>query len=235
MPEIFLRGCILLALFCGMATAAEEAHEATARLRLLAERHLHELIKRTDPALRAQVEIGPIDPRLRLPPCKHPQWFLPAGARLQGHGTLGVRCEDAAEPWTLYLSYKISLQGPALVAKRPLAARQVIMANDVELKEIAYEAAAGEYLRDPALLEGALTARSIQAGQAITLDRLLRSPSVRAGQRVKAWLHGSGFYITQEGVALNNALPGETVRVRTDAGKVIQGLATRDGRVQVVP
>lgn len=209
--------------------------QAWTDLRRQAERHLHDLATRDDAAIRAHVEIGAVDPRLRLPPCARPVMFLPAGAHLHGNGSLGVRCEGPPEPWTLYLTYRISLQGPALVSRRPLAARQVIETDDVELRVIAYQAPPGDYLRDPALLEGAMAARPIPAGQPITADRLLRSQVVRAGQRVKLWLSGSGFQITQEGVALNGAKAGEPVRVRTDSGKLVQGQATADGRVLVRP
>lgn len=235
MNEAFLRGCLILTLSAGPVHAQDGGLQSWPELRLLAERHLHELATRDDEAIRAQVEIGMIDPRLRLPRCKRPVMFLPAGARLYGNGSLGVRCEDAPEPWTLYLSYRISLQGPALVTRRPLAARQVIKAEDLELQEIAYDAPPGDYLRDAATLEGALTARPLSAGQPLTADRIVRSQTVRAGQRVKLWLSGSGFQVTQEGVAMNGAKAGEPVRVRTDSGKLVQGRATADGRVLVMP
>ncbi len=235
MKPTFLSCWLLLSLCAGAAHAQDGALQSWPELRLQAERYLHDLATRDDAAIRAQVEIGPVDPRLRLPRCKQPVLFLPAGARLHGNGSLGVRCEDMTQPWTIYLTYRISLQGPALVTRWPLAARQMIKAADLVLKEIAYDAPPGDYLRDVALVEGAMTARPIPAGQALTADRLVRSQSVRAGQRVKVWLAGSGFEVTQEGVALNGAQPGETVRVRTDSGKLLQGQATADGRVQIKP
>jgi flagella basal body P-ring formation protein FlgA len=226
---------LLLCLSAGPVQAQDAPLQAWSDLRLRAERYLHDLATRDDAAIRAQVEIGAIDPRLRLPQCAQPVLFLPAGARPYGNGSLGVRCEDTPEPWTLCLTYRVSLHGPALVARWPLAARQMIKAGDLELREIAYDAPPGDYLRDAALLEGALTARPIPAGQALTVDRLVRSQTVRAGQRVKIWLSGRGFQVTQEGVALNGAKAGETVRVRTDSGKLVQGQATADGRVLIRP
>lgn len=231
----FLRGCLLLTLAASPAHAQDAPLRSWSDLRQQAERHLHDLATRDDAAIRARVEIGAIDPRLRLPQCARAVLFMPAGARLHGNGSLGVRCEDAPEAWTLYLTYRISLQGPALVARWPLAARQPIKADDLELREIAYEAPPGDYLRDAAVLEGAVTARPIPAGQPITMDRLVRSQTVRAGQRVKLWLSGNGFHITQEGVALNGAKAGEMVRVRTATGKIVQGQAGADGRVVVKP
>lgn len=235
MKPTFLRCCLLLSLSAGPLHAQEGALEAWSELRLRAQRHLHDLATRDDATIRAHVEIGAIDPRVRLPRCTRLVFFLPAGVRLYGNGSLGVRCEDTAEPWTLYLTYRISLQGPALVTRWPLAARHHIKASDLELREIVYDAPPGDYLRDVSLLEGAMTAHPIPAGHALTADRLVRSQTVRAGQRVKMWLSGSGFQVTQEGVALNGAKAGETVRVRTDSGKIVQGEASTDGRVLIRP
>lgn len=235
MNQTLLSCCLLLSLYAGSVHAQDGPPQAWSDLRLKAERYLHDLATRDDAAIQAHVEIGAIDPRLRLPQCTRLVMFLPAGARLYGNGSLGVRCEDMPEPWTLYLTYRISLQGPALVTRWPLAPRQQIKAGDLELREIAYAAPPGNYLRDAAQLEGAMTAHPIPAGQPLTADRLVRSQTVRAGQRVEIWLSGSGFQVTQEGVALNGAKAGETVRVRTDSGKIVQGEARADGRVLVRP
>jgi flagella basal body P-ring formation protein FlgA len=235
-PDIrsVLAWALLPALLAGVASAADL--QDLGSLRQLAERFLHEQVRATDAALTARIEIGPVDNRLRLPRCEQPPVpFLPPGARLHGNGSLGLRCDDANQAWTLYLTYKIGLQGPALVARAPLGARQPLKAGDVELRSIAYERPPGEYLRDTTLLVGALTARPLPAGQPITVDGLLRSPTVRAGQRVKVWLAGAGFLVSQEGTALNTAAAGELVRVRTDAGKILQGRAGADGRVRIDP
>lgn len=218
------------------ASAAASDLQDLAALRQLAERFLQQQVKEADAALTPNIEIGPADSRLRLPRCQRPPVpFLPPGARLHGNGSLGLRCEDAGQAWTLYLTYKITLQGPALVTRAPLGARQSLKTDDIELRTIVYDRPPGEYLRDVTLLAGAMTARPLPAGQPITVDGLLRNQTVRAGQRVKVWLSGTGFVVSQEGTALNGAAAGELVRVRTDAGKVLQGRAGADGRVRIEP
>lgn len=232
------RGALAWALIAALLAGASSATDLQdlGGLRQAAERFLHEQVSAADAALTARIEVGPVDERLRLPRCERPPVpFLPPGARLHGNGSLGLRCDDARQPWTLYLTYKISLQGPALVARIPLGARQPLKAGDMELRRIVYERPPGDYLRDMTLLDGAMTARPLPAGHPITADSLLRRETVRAGQRVKVWLAGAGFVVTQEGTALNAAAPGELVRVRTDSGKILQGRAGADGRVRIDP
>lgn len=229
-----LLALVLTALLAEFASASE--FQDIAVLRRLAERYLQEQIVQADAALIPSIEIGPADNRLRLPRCKTaPVPFLPPGTRLHGNGSLGLRCDDVDQTWTLYLTYKISLQGPALVTRVPLGARQPLRVSDVELRHIVYERPPGDYLRDVEQLMGAMTARPLPAGQPITADHVLRRHTVQAGQRVKVWLSGPGFVVSQEGTALNTAAPGDLVRVRTDAGKVLHGRAGADGHVRIDP
>lgn len=229
---LYLSILILLAAPGGAAHAENDGLQDWQEVRSQAQRHLLDEIGRAYTEVRGRVEMGAVDPRLRLPRCERLAFFLPAGARLFGNGSLGVRCERP-EPWTIYLGFQIALRGPALVARWPLGSRQPIKAGEVELREVDYEAPPGEYPRLMEQLEGAMTSRPIPAGQALTQDRLTRQQTVRAGQRVKVLLQGSGFEVAQEGVALNGATPGEVVRVRVQSGKLIQGLATADGRVRL--
>ena len=229
-----LARALLPALLAGAASATEL--QDLLDLRRLAERYLQERIAQADAALTPSIEIGPVDDRLRLPRCERPLVpFLPPGTRLHGNGNLGLRCDDADQAWTLYVTYKISLQGPALVTRVPLGARQPLRAGDVELRSIVYDRSPSDYLRDMAQLAGAMTARPLPAGQPVTADSLLRRQTVQAGQRVKVWLAGAGFVVSQEGTALNAAAPGDLVRVRTDAGKILQGRAGADGHVRIDP
>ncbi|MDW8323565.1 MAG: flagellar basal body P-ring formation chaperone FlgA [Burkholderiales bacterium] len=235
LPLLLLRCVLVLGVGCAAGDPVGAQPLNAEALREAARRYLIEALARTDAGLRAQVEIGPLDPRLRLPPCAQPEFFLPPGARLQGHGSVGVRCGQAASPWTLYLGYRIHLAGPALVARVPLAARQTIRPEDVEVRVIAYERAPGDYLRERAQLTGAILAHPVAAGQALTIDRLSHTPLIRPGERVRLQVEGAGFVVSQEGTAQNAAAVGEVVRVRTDAGKIIQGVATADGSVRVRP
>ncbi|MCU0840798.1 MAG: flagellar basal body P-ring formation chaperone FlgA [Thiobacillaceae bacterium] len=202
--------------------------------RQAAERHLRELAERTYAGTQAMVEVGPVDPRLRMTRCAKLEFSLPPGSRPAGNGSLGVRCESP-EPWSLYLTYQIGLRGPALVLKWPVAARQALREQDVETRAIVYETTPDRYLRRGESFEGAVAARPLAAGQALTVDSIQRRQAVRAGQRVKLIVVGSGFQVSQEGVALNDAAAGDTVRVRAPNGRVLQGSATADGRVRMHP
>jgi flagella basal body P-ring formation protein FlgA len=60
----------------------------------------------------------------------------------------------------------------------------------------------------------------------------LRPPNaVSRGRPVQVFTQGEGFTVSGEGQALNDAAPGERVRVRLANGQIVQGIAREDGTV----
>jgi flagellar basal body P-ring formation protein FlgA len=184
------------------------------------------------PGSVAQARVGEVDARLRMPACTETRFFLPANAPLWGRGSLGVRCE-APSPWSFYLSYQNRLTGPALVAKRPIAARESPGAADIELRQIEYTQSPDLYPR--ILPADARVNRPLAAGQAIVVSWLALPTVIQAGRKVRLQVRTATFTVFQEGTALNTAAPGESVRVKTPGGRIVQGIAGQDGTVEARP
>jgi flagella basal body P-ring formation protein FlgA len=225
----FLLAMTLLAL-----PAAASPWQDWDRLRRQAADYLLGQAKAGHPDATARVEMGVVDARLRFPACPAPQFFLPAGSKRWGSGNLGVRCE-APEPWSLYLGYQIQLRGPALVARRPLAARTPLAAADWETRDADYAGDPGSYPRDLGLFPEATLTRPVVAGTPLQIDMLRRPQVVRAGQRVRVVVAGAGFQVSQEGLAQNSAHAGDAVKVKLGDKRFVQGTAQADGSVRVLP
>lgn len=184
------------------------------------------------PGSTAQASVGDIDARLHLPVCADTRFFLSANAPLWGRGSLGVRCE-APTRWSIYLSYQNRLLGPALVATRPIAAREQPAKSDLELRQIEYTQSPDVYPRT--LPADARVNRPIAAGQAIVIGALELQNVIQPGRKVRLQVRTAAFTISQEGTALNAAAPGAPVRVKTPGGRIVQGVANQDGTVEVRP
>lgn len=184
------------------------------------------------PGSVAQAKVGEVDARLRMPACTETRFFLPANAPLWGRGSLGVRCEAPA-PWSFYLSYQNRLTGPALVATRPIAARESPGTSDIELRQVEYTQSPDLFPR--ALPPDAVVNRPVAAGQAIVVNWLTLPTVIKAGNKVRLQIRSLAFTVSQEGIAMNAAAPGELVRVKTPGGRVVQGTAKQDGTVEVRP
>ena len=228
--------CFLFLLLLPWATGAwaAAADQDVQVLRQQSTAWLEQLAGQTWPGVRARIEVGSLDPRLRLPACRDLRFAPSAGSRLSNTGSLRLQCLAPAR-WSLYLGYKMQLTGPALVARRNLAARQIVTGADLETRNIDYEFAPAAYLVDSLLRPGARCNRPIRAGQPVLAEWLLLPPAVSAGQNVRLVVEGAGFSVNQEGSALNTAAVGEPVRVKTRAGLSVQGIAQEDGSVLVRP
>lgn len=182
---------------------------------------------------RVEVTVGALDERLRLAPCTNMVPFLPAGARLWGRSLIGVRCQDSGTPgagWSVLVPVEVKVFGQALVATRSIAAGETPGLDSLALQEVELTREPPGVLTDPAVIgESALT-RPLAPGQTLRRDHLRARPVVTAGDMVKLVANGSGFSITSYGKALTAAADGQTVRVQTESGRTLSGVA-RSGKV----
>ena len=196
--------------------------------------YLNALAASAYPDSRATIEVDGIDPRLRLPACPAPSFRLPLGGRAWGPGTLEARCETPTA-WSLFLTYRIRLRGPALVARQPLAVSHRIEPSDLILGEVEYNGDPGRYPRAPEKLKGATLTKPISAGTPVDIGILRFLPLIKAGQSVKVIIDSPGFQVSQQGIAQQSAGIGDSVKLKTATGKIIQGIVQANGTVQIKP
>src|SRR5262249_29665969 len=116
------------------------------------------------------------------------------------------------------------------VATKPLMAGVPVQPDEVRVAEVEWTREAQGVVTSMAQLDQHVLARPIASGQPIALNALRAPQVVGQGEPVRVIGRGNGFSITADGVALASATAGQTVRVRTDAGKIVSGTA-RAGRV----
>jgi flagella basal body P-ring formation protein FlgA len=176
--------------------------------------------------------IGGIDPRIVLPGCAVPEVFLPAGARLWGLTSLGVRC-GGDTPWSIYVTAQINVAGNYVVTARPLMQGQALTAADLALQSGDLTQLPAGILTDPQMAMGKSLTAALAAGQPVRQD-LLRSPLViQQGQTVKLQSSGHGFRVTADGKSLNNATEGQIAQVRIATGQTVSGIARVGGIVEI--
>jgi flagellar basal body P-ring formation protein FlgA len=185
------------------------------------------------PGLRVQVHVGRLDPRLRLAPCTAVQPYLPANTRLWGASRIGLRCADAGVRWQVFLPIQVDVFGIALVARAPLPAGHVLAADDLHRAEVNLAATAMAPLARAELAAGRTLARPLPAGQALQAGDLRLRQWFAAGDSVRLVAGGPGWRIHSEGQALAPGIEGQNVRVRTESGRVVSGVAVAERQVEV--
>jgi len=185
------------------------------------------------PGLRAEVRVGRIDPRLKLAPCTDIRPYLPTGMRLWGAARIGLRCHDARVRWNVFLPLTVDVYGPALVASGALAAGQQLQSGDLRIGEVLLSAAPQPPLARTEAALGRTLARALASGDALHGQDLKARQWFASGDTVRVVAAGSGWRIAGEGQALSPGLEGQPVRVRTESGRVVSGMAVAEHEVEV--
>jgi flagella basal body P-ring formation protein FlgA len=215
----------VLALLPFHAAIAQQTHAPI-------EPRVREFLQRQVAGLPGEVsiELSPLDPNSQLPACAALEPFLPSGTRAWGRFSVGVRC-DSPVTWTAYLQARVAVVADYLVAARPLRAGQVLGPADLGQRRGDLTALAENQLTDATQAMGHHTRIAIAAGSPLRGDMLRIPHAVRQGQNVTVLGVGAGFRVASEGRAMNNAAPGEKVRVRLADGQVVTGTAQTGGTV----
>lgn len=171
--------------------------------------------------------------RLARQPCEHLETFLPAGARIWGKFSVGVRCHDGVHGWVLYVPVEIAINTQTVHAAQSIPAGKPLLEQDMIMKEIDLVRFPRDVLLDPQQAIGKMAATSIAAGQPIRQTQLRAPYVVTRGRQVQLIVTGAGFSVSTEGSALTDAAAGESVQVRSSTGRVISGFALQDGRVEI--
>ncbi|SCZ85628.1 Putative flagella basal body P-ring formation protein (modular protein) [Nitrosomonas mobilis] len=178
------------------------------------------------------IKSGVPNSRLTRQPCEHLETFLPAGARMWGKFSVGVRCHGV-NGWILYVPVEIAVITQTVHAAHTISTGKLLLEQDMIMKEVDLTRFSRDVLLDPRQAVGKMTATSLAAGQPIRQIQLRAPHVITRGQKVQLIVTGTGFSVSTEGSALTDAAAGELVQVRNSAGRVISGLAHQDGRVEI--
>ena len=114
---------------------------------------------------RVDVQLGNLDPRLRLAPCRKIQPHLPPGAKLWGSTRVGLRCVDGPVRWNIYMPVTVHVFGPALVATRALPQGTVLSLTDLQTAEVDLAAETGPAFTQTGPAVGRILNQVLQPGE----------------------------------------------------------------------
>ncbi len=176
---------------------------------------------------RVDIQVDAPDARQRQLACASFEPFLPAGTRLWGRATVGVRCAGSRSA-TLFVAVRVRVFAPAVVAVRPLAAGQVLSAADLRVEQT--EVTQPGFLSRIEQAQGQRLVAAVNAGFPVRQELLRQQQVIAQGDAVKLRVSGPGFEVTAEGIASSHAIDGQSVQVRLESGRIVTGTA-RPGRV----
>ena len=184
-------------------------------------------------APRIEVEVGALDPRLHLAPCRRIEPYLPPGTRAWGTLRLGLRCADGDVRWNVYLPVTVKAWVRGLVVTSALPAGSVLQARDLGNGEIDLAREAAPPINDPSLLIGRTLGRALAAGEGVSAGALKPRQWFAAGESVRISAVGAGYAVGGSGEALGPGIEGRAVRIRTESGRIITATPVAERSVEV--
>ena len=180
----------------------------------------------------AIIEVGYLDPRLRLPACEHPlEAFLPAGARPYGNTTVGVRCNGAG-PWLLYVPVTARINQEVIVATRPLSRGAILGLADIRMESRDISSLVSGYITEPAQALGQQLIHPLAPGTPLGPTSIRAPTLVRRGQTVILLVKSGDMEVRMSGQALSDGVEGQTIQIRNmSSRRVVEGTVTADGTV----
>jgi len=226
----------LLGLAAGASLPAHAQDAATVDATLLNERIsalAREGASATAGQARVAVEVGTLDPRLTLAPCRRIEPYLPAGLPAWGRTRIGLRCVEGPKAWNVSLPVTVHIWARALVSTAALPVGTLLDPSHLSEAEVDLAAAPGTALTQLPLALGRTLARPVPAGQALRQPDLKPRVWFAAGETVKLVASGPGWRVVSEGQAITPGLEGLPAKVRTEAGHVLQGRPVGDREVEI--
>lgn len=181
---------------------------------------------------KVSYSVVPLDPRTQLSPCSAFEPFLPAGSKLWGKSTVGVRCLGPST-WTVYIQVEVKVSGNYLISARAMPAGYMLSAADIVVRSGDLSSLPTNIITDQEQAIGRTVKNGFSAGQALRSDQLITPWAVYQGQNVRTVSKGPGFSVSSSGKALGNAAAGQPVQVRTDSGQSVSGIARPGGIVEI--
>ena len=183
--------------------------------------------------VRVEVKVGKLDPRLKLAPCQQITPYLPPGLPVWGSTRIGLRCTQGARPWNVSIPIQVSVFTQATVARSALPPGTVLDGSMLMQTEVDIAAAPGAAVPDPMLVIGRVLGRPVAAGATLRQTDLKPRQYFASGETVRVTALGPGWQVVTEAQAVGAGIEGQSARVRTDGGRLLNVRPTGDHQVEV--
>ncbi|MGI3001803.1 flagellar basal body P-ring formation chaperone FlgA [Shewanella carassii] len=184
----------------------------------------------------ARIIITPqrLDSRLTPPTCSSPLTAEMASDReISRNNTVRIGCTspELSYPWQIYVSVRVDISYPVVVATQTLAPGTVLGPENLALRYIDETSLRGEQFEDIATVTGTRLKRRVAKDYPLFAANLC---FVCKGDSVSIYAGNEKFQIKTVGEALHDGNLGEQIRVKnTRSDKVLEATVINVGEVEV--
>lgn len=185
---------------------------------------------------KIKVTAGKLDPRLKLKACadERLEIFNPYDSSLLNSTTMGIKCTEDTNHWTLYIPVKVSVLKEVLLNKRALRRGEVLTKDDLYQAEMDSQKLKQGYYTDPKDLIGLVCKKDINPDTLITSYQIESAKMVLKGQEVSITAIAGSLKITMAGIAMSDGILGDVIKVKnTTSHKIIEAQVSGKKKVTV--
>jgi len=154
------------------------------------------------------------------------------GNRMWGRTFLEVQCVGTDTP-PFFVGVDVKIMAPVWVSREMIAAGEPIDPAKLEQRTMDLSTLNTGWVTEVAHLAQKSAARAIYPGTALRADLLKGKSLIKRGEQVKLMINGPGFQIAGAGVTLADAELGQMVKIKTEKGKILQGVAKDELLVEI--
>ncbi len=213
-----------------------EVKPSTPSLSTISQLAIGVIEEKIDVPPHAKVSITPqnLDTRLSPPLCSGPvKAELATDRAIKRNNTIKVSCDtpQMAYPWQIFISVRVDVLYPVVVATETLGPGDVIASNSVSIEYIEQSQLRGQQFDDTALVIGTRVKRRITMNQPLFADNLC---FVCKGDTVSIYARTANFEIKTIGEALRDGNLGDRIRIRNShSSKKVNARVIGVGEVEV--
>ncbi|MEO4048332.1 flagellar basal body P-ring formation chaperone FlgA [Pseudomonas sp. CAU 1711] len=195
---------------------------------------VEDYLKRSEIQARHEIQVSPLDPRLRLASCDSDlTQSLESPTQPIGRVTVRVSCPGST-PWTVFVPAQVRILRPVVVLKTPLKRGSPIGADDIALIERDIGQLGRGYITDPAQAVGKKLTRPARVDQVLIPAQLSLVESVKRGDQVVIAARSGGISVRMQGEALSAGSLGQQISVRNlSSQRVVRARVVGPGQVEV--
>ncbi len=177
-----------------------------------------------------KVQVGTIDPRLRLQKCPVRVLFEFTHNSERPSNTIKASCPEG-DNWNIYVPIRVSRYKEIIVAAQMIPKGKRLTKNMLAKKLVNISQIHGQTFEQMEPMLGATTKRSMQAGQVLSSTLFC---VVCQGDSVDIVAGNETFQVKMAGEAITDGQHGDRIRVRnTSSNKVIEAEIEQSGVVKI--
>jgi flagella basal body P-ring formation protein FlgA len=221
-------GLLIYAASCGAQISVPGWHEPSS-IRAAAEQYA---LAQFGGQASASVESVGIDERLKLPQCSGSLDVRAHQPFRNGRGTVAVSCRGPSK-WQLFVPIRVANSINVVVADKPIRANAIISADALRIERRSSNTLPQQFATRIDEVVGLTARRGIGVGAIVEAGLLDATKAIERGAIVTLTTARSGIIVRAEGIALEDGALGQRIRLRTPAGRVVEGIVTSDSEVRV--